>query len=133
MIEMNGPDAPLHFVRDISPDLQGGSWRWTQQEPTLKILLLTTKDLKYSADFTLWDQAMRQTGPVQISFLVNGRTLGSNRYATPGYKHFEKPVPPEWLRTDTETVLAARIDKLYVAEQDQARFGFILSRLGLSR
>ncbi|MDP8981900.1 MAG: hypothetical protein M3O35_15055 [Acidobacteriota bacterium] len=131
MVDMDAPDASAHIVKDI---LDGhDSWRWTGKHPTVRELLLTTQDVKFSTDFTLWDQAMKQTGPVTISFFIGDRLLDSVRYDTPGYKHFEKPVPPDWLQTVTDTLISAEIDKIYVAPQDGAKFGFILSRMGFTR
>ena len=130
MVDMGAPDAPAHIVKDIldGPD----PWRWTGKHPTLRQLLITTQGVKFSADFTLWPEAMKQTGPVTISFFVGDNLLDRVRYDTPGYKHFEKPVPPDWLQTATDTVISAEIDKLYVAPQDGKTFGFILSRMGFT-
>lgn len=129
IIDADDPDAQGHFVKDIGP-ATGASWRWTGKRPTMKILLPTADHRLFVVDFTIWDIGFRQTGPVQISFFVNGRLLDRVRYDTPGYKHFEKPVPANWLSTDVETTAAAEIDKLYTAEEDKAQFGFILSRMG---
>ena len=133
MVEMSAPDASWHFVKDIEPGSTGDQWRWTKQNPSLKILATTTQNLKLSVDFTLWDVAFRQTGPLELTFLVNGRTLDKIRYTTPGQKHFEKPIPPEWLTTDVESVVSIAIDKLYIAPEDREKFGFILSRIGFDR
>jgi len=133
MVDMSAPDASWHVVKDIEPGSTGDLWRWTKQNPSLKILATTTQNLKLSVDFTLWDVAFRQTGPVELTFLVNGRTLDKIRYATPGQKHFEKPIPPEWLTTDVESIVSVAIDKLYIAPEDGEKFGFILSRVGFDR
>lgn len=130
MIDMNSPDAPAHFISDIGAELTGGSWRWTGQHPSLRLLITETGRLKYSADFALWDEAMRQTGPVTLTFLVNGKTLDRVRYDTPGARHFEKTVPDDWLSPAADTVFGAEIDKLYLAPRDGAKFGFILVRIG---
>jgi hypothetical protein len=61
---------------------------------------------------------------------VNGRPLDKIRYATPGLKQFEKPVPPDWLAADADTTLAMSVDKLYVAPKDGVKFGVILQRIG---
>jgi hypothetical protein len=133
MVEMSAPDASWHFVKDIEPGSTGDQWRWTKQNPSLKILATTTQNLKLRVDFALWDVAFRQTGPVDLAFLVNGRTLDKIRYTSPGQKHFEKPIPPEWLTTDVECIVSIAIDKLYIAPQDGEKFGFILSRIGFER
>ncbi|HEV8040414.1 MAG TPA: hypothetical protein VGP62_16215 [Bryobacteraceae bacterium] len=132
-VEMSSPDAAWHFVKDIEPGVPGDQWHWTKQNPTLRILAVTTQNLKFSVDLSLWDVAFRQTGPVEITFLVNGRTLDKIRYTSPGEKHFEKPIPADWLTTDVESIVSMNIDKLYTAPQDGVKFGFILSRIGFVR
>jgi hypothetical protein len=129
MVSMEGTDADPLIVKDI---YGGGSipWRWTKQEPTVKVLVLSAENLKFSTDFAIWDDGFKITGPVEISFLVNGKLLDKVRYTTPGNKHFEKPVPVEWLEGDTATV-AMSVDKLYIAPRDGAKFGVILARMGL--
>ena len=135
LLEMSGPGVSWHIVKDIDTDPAGPSnlWRWTKQNPTVKILAATTQGLKLAIDFTLWDVAFRQTGPVELTFVVNGHTLDKIRYRTPGEKHFEKPIPADWLVTDVESKISISIDRLYIAPQDGAKFGFILSRIGFSR
>jgi len=130
MVDMGSPDVSTHIVSGIGGDLHDGSWRWTGRSASLRLLATQTSGLKYCADFSLWDTAMLQTGPVTLTFLVNGKILDRVRYTTPGAKHFEKPVPAGWLSAAADTVLSAEIDKVYVAPLDGAQFGFILSRMG---
>lgn len=131
MVSMQGSDADSGVVKDIYPASDGIAWRWTKQQPTVRVLVLSTADIKCSADFTLWDDAFKITGPLEISFLVNGKLLDKVRYTTSGDKHFEKPVPADWLATNTEATVALAVDKLYTAPADGAQFGVILKRLGL--
>jgi hypothetical protein len=155
MVNMSDDDATTHFVRDIGPALEGGSWRWAKKRPTVKILLVKTSSLKLAAEYTIWDGAMKQTGPVTVSFFVGARDpsleaaapaslppdqrgmhwwqVGAQHSDTPGYKHFETPVKREILQTASETYVAAEIDKLYVAPDDGAQFGFILTSMGFVR
>ncbi len=133
LLEMSDAGASTHMVKDIDPADPTVLWRWTRQNPTVKILAATTQDLKLTVDFSLWDVAFQQTGPVELTFAVNGHTLDKIRYTSPGEKHFEKPIPPEWLFSDVESTISVAIDKLYTAPQDGAKFGFILSRIGFSR
>jgi len=130
MVEMSSPDADLHIVKDVEPGSTGDYWRWTGQQPTVRVLAVTTDKLKLSCDFALWDTAFKQTGPVELSFFINDHLLDKVRYTSPGTKHFEKPVPPGWLNTDVETTVTASIDKPYTAPQDGKKFGFILVRIG---
>jgi hypothetical protein len=132
MVEMNDPDAAQHIVKDIYEPF-GSPWRWTGKQPTVKVLVYATDNVKLSADFAIWDDGFKQTGPLELSFSANGHLLDKVKYATPGYKHFEKLVPVEWLSADTESTISVDVDKLYVSPQDGAKFGFILTRIGFLR
>ena len=133
MVNMNDPDAKSHFVKDISPALEGATWRWTAKRPTCKVLLVKTGGLKYLVDFTLWEGNMKQTGPVTVAFFIGDRLLDKVRYEHPGYQHYEIAVNPDWVQTADETIIAAEIDKLYVSPEDGVTLGFILSKMGFER
>ncbi len=130
MVAMNAPDAPEHIVQDISPKVESGAWRWAFRRPVMRFALTRVKGVKVSVDFGLAKEAMDATGPVTLSYFVNDKLLESVRYDKPGKQHYEKPVPPEWLRADSMTTLAIEIDKLFKSPQDGVQLGFILSRAG---
>jgi hypothetical protein len=130
IVEMGDQDANLRIVRDIY-GASNPSWRWAGQNPTVRMLLLRTDNLKYLADFAIWDEGFKTTGPLEITYLVNNQVLEKVRYATPGEKHYEKAVPADWLSVGSETTLAMSVDKVYVAPQNGMKFGVILVRLGL--
>jgi len=131
VIDLGESDAPSHFVKDIEDG--SGAWRWTGQHPTLKTLVFNKEHLNLSADFTLWDAALKQTGPLQISFFVNDHLLGQARYAEAGYQHFEKPVPEDLIILDAENSVAMSVDKMYTAPEDGKKFGIILTRIGFEQ
>jgi hypothetical protein len=128
VLEMKDPEAAIHYVKDFKPG--DGWWRWTLQQPTVKILAYAAQNVSMVADFALYEPALKQTGPVELSFFVNDHLLDKVRYTTSGQHHFEKPVPATWMRTDVESTLSIAIDKLYTAPPDGEKFGFILSSLG---
>jgi hypothetical protein len=132
MVDMSDPDVSLHVVKDIYGP-SDPSWRWTAQNPTVQLLLLSTANLKFNADFSIWDEGFKSTGPLEIEYQVNGKVLDKVRYATPGVKHFEKPVPLDWLSVDGDTTIGMSVDKLYVAPRDGVKFGVILVRMGFKQ
>ena len=75
-IDLAEADAPSHFVKDLQAPTSDG-WVFTGPSPTLKILAVLTKDLKFRAEFMLWDVAFRQTGPVRLQFRVNDSVLAN--------------------------------------------------------
>jgi len=131
LVSMAAPDADAFFVKDIYGPFGDAPWRWSKQNPTVKVLVLSNENIKFSTDFAIWDDGFKSTGPLEISFLVNGKLLDKIRYTTPGDKHFEKLVPADWLGINTEATVALWVDKLYIAPRDKTQFGVILSRIGL--
>jgi len=124
--------ARFHIVQDIDQTVNPGGWSWTGRRPTVKIRLGDNTNLKFTMDFAVAAQTFKDTGPVTLSFFVNDHLLDRVRYANPGQKHFEKPVPRQWLTSGMELTLATEIDKVWVSKDDGTRFGFILVRMGLA-
>ena len=131
MVNMDDPDAGAHFVRDIEPDLET-SWRWAMQRPAVKIKVTSPSNLKYTIDFTLPEVTFRETGPVTLTFTVNGQVIDRVRYDHFGFYHFEKPIPEGMLKPESEVIVGAEIDKMWTSKTDGARFGFIITRMGLT-
>jgi len=133
VVSMSDPSAKAHIVKDVSATIESGAWRWAFKRPELRFALAGVKDVKLVMDFAIAKETFDATGPVTISFFVNDRLIEAVRYDQPGNKHYEKPVPADWLRPDAMTTLAAEIDKLYKSPQDGAELGFILSRAGFTQ
>jgi hypothetical protein len=132
VVNMADPDAHLSFVQDIARG-SNGSWRWTGKRPTIKVRLRSNENLKFVIDFTLPEVTFKDTGPVTVSFFVNDRLLGEEHYATPGVRHFEKYIPFSWVTPGQEATAAAEIDKVWVAKDDGATLGFIVTRMGITQ
>lgn len=133
IVTMSEQDADAHIVRDVSPAAEGVAWRWTFQRPELRFWLEETTRQRLIVDFAIAEDTFKSTGPVTVTFFVNGKTLGRQRCPKAGLYHFEKPVPAAWLRADDFTLVAAQADKLWTSPADGARLGFILSRAGFLR
>ena len=132
MVTMEDPDAPKRFVQDISNSAVG-TWRWVEKRPTVRLRLSSNKNLKYTVDFTLPDVTFKETGPVTITFYVTDHVLDQVHYPKPGYQHFEKAVPPEWVTPNEFTQVGAEIDKTWFSKDDNTTYGFILTRIGLTQ
>jgi hypothetical protein len=130
IVSMNDPRAPQHIVKDISPSLESGSWRWTGKRPELRFVVSKASDVKLVVDFAIAKLTFDATGPVSLSFVVNDRLLEKVRYDTPGNKSFEKVVSAGWLYTERMNTIAVEIDRVYISPQDGAVLGFILRRAG---
>jgi hypothetical protein len=133
MVSMGDSNADRAIIKDIYGSSPGTPWRWTKQEPTVHVLVVSNKNLTYRVDYTIWDEGFTTTGPLRISFFLNGKLLATVHDLTPGNKHFEKKIAEQLLTVNTEATLAFRVDKLYVSPRDKAVFGVILTRLGLEQ
>jgi hypothetical protein len=131
VIDMLDPDVDAHIVRDIGPPADP-RWRWTQARPAVRVRVHGAEPLTYFIDFTLPEITIRDTGPVNITFLVNDHVLDRVRYTASGNRHFEKSVPRDWIPPDQSAIVGAEIDKLWRSPEDGKTFGFILSRMGLA-
>lgn len=132
VISMSDPDAPARFLRDIT-NVASPTWRWTGQRPAVRIRVRNVQNVRYLIDFSIAQITFKETGPVTVVFTVNDHQLGREHYTDFGPKHFEKAVPPEWLEANKDAIAGAEIDKIWVSKEDGARFGFILSRIGLAQ
>jgi len=129
-VAMNDPLAMEHVLRDVNPALEGELWRWTGQKPTFRFYLPTVRRLRFEMHFSIHSDTMKQTGPLTVSYFINGRPLDKITYDKPGEQHFEKPVDPSWLLKNSVNVASAELDKIFVAPEDGAQLGLTLIRVG---
>ncbi|HVX66727.1 MAG TPA: hypothetical protein VHA11_09010 [Bryobacteraceae bacterium] len=127
---MGNPDAGDRILADISERIEGSGWRWTREHPRLSYRLPRTTGWKFRAQFGFPEANIKDTGPVTVSFLVNGHVLDKVRYTEPGDRIFEKAVPAAWLRAGQVTVAGADIEPPWIAPSDKARLGFVLHAAG---
>lgn len=129
-IEMKSPAARQHIVRDVMDAAPGHPARWTNQNPALRFFVRRAAERRLRIDFVIAHATMKETGPVTITFRVNGKALETVRYDTAGEKSFEKPVSSGWLETGGTATVSMDIDKVWIAKTDGARLGVMLLRAG---
>lgn len=127
-VAMNDPYAESYIVKDIR-GLEAGEWRWTGPEPTLHFVLDTAEKLRFRMEFSIAGATFKMTGPLTITFRVNGHKLATERYDSYGRKQFEKPVPAEWIEVGGDTIVSATIEPPWISSNN-TKLGVILSRAG---
>jgi hypothetical protein len=132
LITMDAPNAESFFVRDISPHLEGGAWRWTNERPELRFLLPPSARLKAVLEFHIVPATFEKTGPVAVSVYVNGTLIGRISCPRPGPYFFRQLVPSGVLKAGEYNILAAEPNKIYVSDLDGAKLGFTLYRAGFA-
>jgi hypothetical protein len=131
IVHMTDADAQEHFVADVFDPL-AANWRWTGRRPLIRLKAPAQASLRYHIQFAITPQTFQTTGPVVLTFLVNGRSLDRAPYAAAGEYIFEKDIPADWI-TGGETILGAEIDKLFLEKDSGKTYGFLLISLGLKR
>lgn len=132
VVNMDDGDVMQRAVRDLSA-VAAANWRWTGERPAVRVRVRSNENLKYVIDFTLPELTFKDTGPVTVTFTVNDHVLGRARYTSSGTRHFEKTVPPDWVEVGKDATVGAEVDKVWVSKDDGARFGMILTRIGLTQ
>jgi len=133
MLSMADAYVESHFVQDISLELEANSWRWTGKRPTIRVHPGSNQGLAYSMDLAIAGTSLEHTGPVTLSLFVNHHLLDRVRYATPGRRQYEMPVPAHWINPNEDVILAAEIDKVWAPAAGVKPLGFILHGIGLEQ
>jgi hypothetical protein len=127
---MNDPAAEAHIVRDVARG-PAESWRWAGRNPTFRVYLGRTEDVRYHLEFTIADATFKETGPVTVTFLVNDKEIGKQRCDKPGSRTWESAIDPRLLAADAENTFGASVDKVWTSPQDKSQLGLIISSAGL--
>jgi hypothetical protein len=123
------PDAQMFLVKDV--EALEGSFRWTHAEPEFRFFLNSTAKVKFTMEFSVHDVTFKDTGPLSIALLVNGREIDTVRYDEPGRKLYVKPVPSELLRRNEENRVLVRVLNPW-RTGDGAVLGIILHAAGFT-
>ncbi len=125
---MNEPGAEAHLLNDIR-GLEAGSFRWTRQQPTLQFQVTSTRNQRLKFDFALNSNVLAKTGPITVSYFVNGNLLERVTYTKDGEQHYEKRVPARFLSTDSPVIVSAELDKV-METPDGGKLGLVLTGAG---
>jgi hypothetical protein len=129
-VKMGDPRSVENIVSDISPNIEGGMFRWTYLKPTMRFRVPASHGQRFLMNFTINDRTFADTGPVTLSVSVNGHFLTAVRCARPSEYLLEQPVPAEWLTIADPVVVTATLDRVWTAPRDGARLGYVLLAAG---
>ena len=127
---MSEPRADKFIVRDITLGASAGLQRWTQQNPAVRCKLPDAGAWNIAMDFIATGVTMQDTGPITLTFTVNGREITRLRCDKPGRQQFQAPLPADLALPGAELVFQASIDKPWVSRDDGAKLGVLLIAMG---
>ena len=128
-VAMRDPDAPKHLVRDVNMALEDNLYRWARRRPEMQFGLEGVRHLKLVLSFHLPEATMKFTGPVTLTFFINGQRFDAARYEKPGLYRYEKEAPPELLKANANNVVRIEPDPVWVSP-DGLPMGFVLTEAG---
>lgn len=126
---MSDADAGAYLVKDVATE-GPGTWRWVYDHPVLRFFVPAVPRLKFAMDFAIPERTLRETGPVTLTFTINGKLLDRLRCENPGEQHYAHDVPLGMLRANALNLVGIDPNPVWVSKVDGGRLGFILSRAG---
>jgi hypothetical protein len=121
------PDYLLEGFLDAAP---GQTWRWTGKKAFLKVRLGDVENLHLVWEFALPEESYRPLLPVTVTYWVNEKVAGKVTYAKAGVVRHVQPVEPALLVANGENRIGIEMDKVYVAPEDKAELGMVVSGAG---
>jgi hypothetical protein len=129
-VAMDDPVADDYLVNDISPE--HGFRRWAFTHPELRFRLNDARLLNFTAEFAIPEVTYKVTGPVTVSYAVNGQTLGTMRCDHPGDYRLEKPVPDGLVEPGKFVRVTFEANPRWISPDDGAQLSFLLRSAGFT-
>lgn len=121
------PDYLLEGFLDAAP---GQTWRWTGRKAFLKVRLGEVENLNLVWEFALPEGSYNALLPVTVTYWVNEKVAGSVTYQKAGPIRQVLPVEASLLAVNSENRIGMEMDKVYVAPDDKAELGMVVSGAG---
>jgi hypothetical protein len=125
---MSDANADDYIVRDIGQS--PGTWRWAFQHPELRFCVFRADGWRFIADISIPETTFRGTGPVNISYFIDGQRLGVTRCDHAGEYTIDEPVPTGWLTPGPYIHVTFDADRRWISPDDGAQLSFLLLRAG---
>lgn len=129
-VYMSQGDADAYIAGGMRAQSEG-SWRWAHENPILRFYLPEVGRIRFRMEFSFPDDRFRETGPVTLTFAVNGRTFDRVRYDHPGGHQYDRAVPIDLLRQDAVNLVDVTPDKTAILPSGE-RLGFVLTSAGFA-
>ncbi|HLI86631.1 MAG TPA: hypothetical protein VKV17_22180 [Bryobacteraceae bacterium] len=130
-VRMSDADADDYIVRDIGT--MPGAWRWAFAHPELRFRLRSAGAWRLTAQIAIPEVTFRVTGPVRVTYFVDGRKLGAIRCDHPGQFVIDQAVPAEWLAPGRYLHVTFEADRHWVSPEDGAQLSFQLFQAGFQK
>ncbi len=127
---MSDPDAAAYLVKGFR-QRNDGAWRWALEQPVMRFYLPAFTQAKFTMAFVLPEQTFRLTGPVTLTFSINGHVLDRARYEKGGEQQYTHEVPAELLKPKDVNIVAVEPDRV-AAPNPGEKLSFLLISAGFT-
>jgi len=131
-VSLSDSNADTYLVRDFAPAAGAGPTRWAFDHPVLRFFVPAQPRLQFTMDFALPERAYRDTGPVTLTFRINGELLDRHRFDAAGEQHYVHEVPTAMLRANAVNLVAIDPEPVCISKSDGTHIGFVLARAGFT-
>ncbi len=130
-VNMSDADAGDYIVRDI--DRMPGVWRWAFAHPELRFRVSQAEGLRFTAQIAIPQVTFRVTGPVTVTYFIDGRQFGAILCEHAGQFVIDQPVPAAWLHPGRYIHITFEADRHWVSPEDGAQLSFQLIQAGFQK
>ena len=129
-VQMNDPHLGAYIVRDISPNLQSGAWRWGFKAPELRFRLGKVDGLKVKVEYDIPESNLKNTGPVTLAIYANTSLVKKELVNQANRRQLEIPVSATLLFANSVNTISIEPDKTWRSPTDGGEYGVILFAAG---
>ena len=130
-VYMEDPESDRYIVQGFASKSEG-TWRWAYERPVLQFWGPDLPQVQFFMDFSIPERTFRVTGPVTLTFSLNGKVFDHLLCAQPGQQSYSHEVPAGLLLKNAMNVVSIQPDKFWVSKEDGTKHGFVLARAGFS-
>jgi hypothetical protein len=130
-VYMEDPESDRYIVQGFASKSEG-TWRWAYEHPVLQFWGPDMPRVQFFMDFSIPERTFRVTGPVTLTFSLNGKVFDHLLCAQPGQQHYSHEAPAGLLLKNAMNVVSIQPDKFWVSKEDGTKHGFVLARAGFS-
>jgi len=127
-VAMDDALADDYIVRDIAAER--GVFRWAFLHPELRFRVSDSRKLKFAAEVAIPEVTFKDTGPVTITILIEGKPLATLRCPRAEKYQIEKPVPPDWVQAGKVVHVTFETEPRWISPLDGAQLSFLLYSAG---
>lgn len=120
--------ADDYIVRDIAAER--GAFRWAFLHPELRFRVTDNRALKFAAEIAIPEATFKDTGPVSIGILIEGKPLTTLRCPRADKYRIETPVPADWVAPGKAVHVTFETEPQWVSPLDGAHLSFLLYSAG---